>query len=169
LSDNNKIYSFPPIINEKCGIIILGSMPGVESLRKNQYYGHPRNAFWRIMFDLLGREFTQDYAAKKRMLLENRIALWDVIVSCEREGSLDTKIRADEPNDFEALYRDYPNIKHVYFNGQKAYETYRRKVGFDKVRTFERLPSTSPAHAIGYNKKLDSWSKIINPKINVNY
>ncbi len=150
-----------PIIDEECKIIILGSMPGAESLRKGEYYGHPRNAFWRIMFDMLDCDFTDDYDAKKKMLLDNHIALWDVISYCEREGSLDSNIKEDIPNDFNSLFLDYPNIKRVYFNGQKAYDTFRRKVGFDSEKNYIRLPSTSPAHAIAYSKKLMVWKQAI--------
>ncbi len=155
------IYSFKPIIDTECRILILGSMPGVDSLRKNEYYGHTRNAFWRIMFDLLECEHTDDYEAKKQMLLKNHIALWDVISKCERKGSLDSKIKADEANNFTELYGKYPNIQYVYFNGAKAYDTYRKKVGFDDVREFVRLPSTSPAHAVAYKTKLDAWREVL--------
>jgi len=160
LKESNKIHSFLPIINSECKLIILGSMPGVESLRKNEYYGYPRNAFWEIMFQLLGYESTQNYAEKKQMLLSNNIALWDVISSCEREGSLDSAIKSDASNDFSLLYKKFPMIKHVFFNGQKAYDTYRRKVGFDDARTFTRLQSTSPAHVVKFEVKFADWMKI---------
>ena len=115
-----KIHSFEPIINEKSSILILGSMPGLESLRKGEYYGYPRNAFWRIMFSLLGEMPTEDYSAKKRMLLARGIALWDVIGSCEREGSLDSAIKNIRPNYFAGLYKKYPNIKHVFFQRRES-------------------------------------------------
>ena len=156
-----KIHSFEPIIDEKCEVLILGSMPGGESLRKRQYYGYERNAFWSIMFNLLNTQATDDYSAKKRMLLENSIALWDVIESCEREGSLDSAIKNLKANDFESLFKKYPNITHVFFNGAKAYDTYRKHIGFDDTRIYERLPSTSPAHAIKHQAKLEVWQKVI--------
>lgn len=156
-----KIHSFAPIINSDCKTLVLGSMPGKESLRKNEYYGYPRNAFWKIMFQLLGEEFTDDYAKKKHLLLSNNIALWDVISNCERQGSLDSSIKSDAPNDFALLYKSYPKIKHVFFNGAKSYDTYRCKVGFDDVKTYTRLPSTSPANAIKIDIKLTDWMKII--------
>lgn len=155
-----QIHSFPPIINNECRILILGSMPGVESLRKNEYYGHPQNQFWRIMFDLSGEKLSDDYETKKQLLLEKNIALWDVISNCVRKGSLDSAIKEDMPNDFEQLYIEYSNIKHVFFNGAKAYDTYRRKVGFDDTKTFIRLSSTSPANAIKYDKKREDWGRI---------
>lgn len=136
-------------------------MPGVESLRQNQYYAHPRNAFWRIMFELLGEELTEDYNRKTDMLLKHGIALWDVIHQCLRNGSLDSNIRNDEPNDFETLFQDNPNIKRIFFNGAKSYEIYKKKVGFDEDKEYIRLPSTSPAHAVAFEKKLESWSIVI--------
>lgn len=155
-----QIHSFPPIINDSCKFLILGSMPGVESLRKNEYYGHPRNQFWRIMFELLGKKLSDDYTKKKKLLVDNNIALWDVINNCYRQGSLDSAIKDSKPNDFVQLFFEYPNIKHVFFNGNKAYDIYKRKVGFDGEMTYIRLASTSPAHAIKYDKKFADWSKI---------
>lgn len=156
-----QVHSFKPVINADSKILILGSMPGRESLHKGEYYGHPRNAFWRIMFCLLGEEPTEDYAAKKRMLLVHGIALWDVIQSCERKGSLDSAIKNIVPNDFFSLYERYPNIQHVFFNGAKAQDSYRRNIGFDDNKSFARLPSTSPAHAVKFDKKLKAWREIL--------
>ena len=161
IKDNLKIYSFKPVIDNKCKVLILGSMPGGESLRKSEYYGYERNAFWKIMFDLLEVESTDCYDAKKHMLLKNNIALWDVIESCEREGSLDSAIKNIKANNFISLYEKYQGIKHVFFNGAKAYDTYKRLIGFDDLRSYVRLPSTSPAHAVKYKTKLDAWRKVI--------
>lgn len=152
-----QINSFAPIINKDCTTLILGSMPGIESLRKNEYYGYKNNTFWRIMFRLFDEEYSDNYTVKKQLLLENNIALWDVIKSCERDGSLDSNIIRDKPNDFEGLYREYPNIKHIFFNGTKAYKTYISKIRLDDKRKFTKLPSTSPAHAMKFEKKLNDW------------
>jgi TDG/mug DNA glycosylase family protein len=113
------------------------------------------------MFDLLGEEFSDDYDVKKKLLLDNNIALWDVIENCYREGSLDSNIKNAKPNDFEKLYSEYSDISHVYFNGAKAYNEYKRKVGFDENRTFTRLLSTSPANAVKFSIKKDDWKKIL--------
>ena len=100
---------FPPSIDANCTHIILGSMPGAASLRAQQYYAYPQNRFWRLMAYLLeGGEPPQDYAARLQMLLRHHIALWDSIASCEREGSLDSAIRAAKPNDFTVLLAHYP-------------------------------------------------------------
>lgn len=91
-----RIFSFPPIVDSNSRILILGSIPGVKSLEKQQYYGHPQNKFWKIIFELLNEDFTGDYGEKIRMLKKHRIALWDVIDSCERKGSLDSEIKNEE-------------------------------------------------------------------------
>jgi hypoxanthine-DNA glycosylase len=157
----NEISSFAPIIDDDSNVLILGSIPGIESLRKNEYYGHPRNAFWHIIFDLLIEEYISDYTAKIALVKRHHIALWDVIGDCVRKGSLDSNIKNAQPNDFEALYNRYPNIKYIYFNGNKAYDIYMRKVGLSKFKQYSKLPSTSPAHAIKYEKKLAQWQQII--------
>ena len=86
-------YSFAPLRDERCEILILGSLPGEESLRMRQYYAHPRNSFWKIMFEILGEKYTDDYREKCRMMLRHHIALWDVVYSGERQGSLDSNIK----------------------------------------------------------------------------
>lgn len=156
-----QIQSFKPIIDKECNILILGSMPGVESLRKSEYYGYPRNQFWKLMFDLLGEEFSDDYNVKKKLLLKNNIALWDVIESCYREGSLDSAIKNAKPNDFAKLYSEYSGIERVFFNGAKAYDVYKRKIGFEDGKKYTKLLSTSPANAIKYHIKKDDWKKIL--------
>ncbi len=101
------IRSFPPIINSRSRVLILGSMPGIKSLQAQEYYAHPQNQFWKIMTALLGFELPLTYMHKKKMLLKNNIALWDVIASCRREGSLDSNIRHIRLNDFEGLFKKY--------------------------------------------------------------
>lgn len=122
------INSFSPIIDEKCEILILGTMLGAESLRKKQYYGYGRNDFWKIIFSLFDKELSNDYEEKKAFLLENKIALWDVIKKCERETSSDAKIKNPTANDFSSLFIDYPNLKCIYFNGKKAEALYKKLV-----------------------------------------
>ncbi len=152
------LKSLPPLLEGSCRILILGSMPGAKSLEEQQYYAHPRNAFWPIMFALWGIDPVVDYRLKIALMLEHQWGLWDVIAQCRRQGSLDQDIRQAETHDFNALYHRYPNIKNVYFNGKKAYDLYRKEVGFDVQRSFLCLPSTSPAHAISFEEKLAAWS-----------
>lgn len=159
---------FPPIANKNAMILILGSMPSEESLRKQEYYGHPRNAFWKIMSRLIGFDHEQSYEKRTNKLTTNNIAVWDVLHSCERPGSLDSSIKDDTiiKNDFVAFYRNHPSIKHIFFNGIKAEKEYCKRVlpilsnENKKIRTI-RLPSTSPAMAgQTFEEKLLAWSLI---------
>ena len=86
-------YSFPPLISSSAKILILGSLPGEESLKQAQYYAHPRNAFWKIMFTVFNEAYSEDYSVKCELLLKNHIALWDMVHSGNREGSLDSDIK----------------------------------------------------------------------------
>ncbi len=156
------IYSFKPVADSHSRLLILGSMPGKESLRKHQYYGHAQNAFWKLMCALLNEPFYEDYENRLDMLRRNGIALWDVIQSCERESSLDSDIKKAEANDFPAFFAAHPGIRHVFFNGNMAYNTFARQVGIDFASiAFERLGSTSPAHAISFEKRLADWKRLL--------
>jgi TDG/mug DNA glycosylase family protein len=138
-------------------------MPGRASLDAGRYYAHPRNAFWRIMADLLGFDPDDPYAERIRALLLARIALWDVLKSCVRKGSLDTRIErtTEVPNDFGTFFRGHDRIQRVYFNGAKAESLFVRHVhGMSELEAsaYTRLPSTSPAHAsMSFERKLDAW------------
>jgi len=160
---------FPPIAGKSARVLILGSMPGEESLRKKQYYAHPRNSFWHIMSRLLNAGPVADYRARTRLLLENHIALWDVVRFCEREGSLDSSIKngSVSVNDFAAFYTKYRGIKRIFFNGGAAEREYLKRVlpslpaGLQGIK-YLRLPSTSPAMAgLTTERKLAAWSVII--------
>jgi len=157
--------SFKPIIDKNSKILILGSMPGRESLEKNQYYAYKRNHFWKIIFDIFNVKLSEneEYINKKALLIKKNIALWDVIESCFREGSLDSNIKKASENDFENFFKMYPNIKHIFFNGNKSHDVFKTKVGFkfDNIG-FHQLPSTSPAFAkIKYDEKLLKWKIIL--------
>jgi hypoxanthine-DNA glycosylase len=160
-----RIYSFEPIISDSCRVLVLGTMPGAASLRKQQYYGYGRNAFWRIIYNLFGEEPEEDYELRKSFLLKHNIALWDVLESCEREGSSDSGIRNPVPNDFAALYNKFPSIKHVCFNGKPAGNFYRRLVEKSirdlPGRDYYYLASTSPAYTLPYDKKLKEWRLLL--------
>jgi len=156
------LRGFAPIADENSRILILGSMPSVESLRREQYYGNPQNAFWRLMAALLGEPYAEDYANRTAMLLRHGVALWDVLRSCEREGSLDSNIKRPEVNDFAAFFAAHPRISRVYLNGGKAYALFKKHVGFDFPGIeFARLGSTSPAHAVPFEQRLSDWRRIL--------
>lgn len=155
------LKSFPPIVDEMSRIIILGSMPGGESLRKREYYGHGRNQFWNIIYSLYGEKPDKVYSKKTEFLKEKRIALWDVIETCHREGSLDSNILCERVNDFDRLFGNYPGIGHAFFNGTKAYTTFKKMVGFKyEGLTYTKLSSTSPANVMSFEKRLTEWSVI---------
>jgi len=158
---NNKIESFQSIINKESKILILGSMPGVESLRKQQYYANNRNQFWKILFSIFNIEPVSNYNDKKIFLYEYKIALWDVYKFCDREGSLDSNIRNGICNDFSDLLTTYPRIHTVLCNGGKAYKEFfnlRKKLNLN-IQCIQ-LPSTSPAYTMKYSEKLFKWKSV---------
>ncbi|MGE5613782.1 MAG: DNA-deoxyinosine glycosylase [Bacillota bacterium] len=160
-----RIQSFEPIVGDSCRVLVLGTMPGPASLRKQQYYGYDRNAFWRIIYNLFGEEPEEEYELRKSFLLKHNIALWDVLKSCEREGSSDSDIRNPVPNDFAGLYLKFPNIKYVCFNGRPAGNFYRRLVEKTVRDSMGKacfyLASTSPAYTLPYEKKLEEWRLLL--------
>ena len=156
------IHSFDPIINPQSKILILGTMPGKESLEKQQYYGNARNQFWRIIYTLFEADLASDYEQRKKFLLERGIALWDVINNCTRKGSLDSEIKYEKINDFAAFFSSYINLRRVYFNGKKAHAIFKKRANvYLPSVEYETLPSTSPAYTISLNKKIESWQKIL--------
>ena len=137
-------------------VLIVGSMPGVKSLEDAQYYAHPRNAFWPMLFDVFGAERTDDYESRKALIRENHLALWDVAGLCEREGSLDSNMRDIQFNDFASLFEKCPQIHTVLCNGGTAHSLFV-KSGFAGNRKVVRMPSTSPAYTMAYDRKLEAW------------
>lgn len=151
-------------------VLILGSMPGEASLNATEYYAHPRNAFWPIMGELVGARPELPYGERLERLKAAGIALWDVIASCERPGSLDARIApaSVQANDFGGFFSVYRSIKRVYFNGSAAEAAFRRHVlprlGGMALQ-YARLPSTSPAHAArSFADKLAAWSAVVVPR-----
>ncbi|TAL37001.1 MAG: DNA-deoxyinosine glycosylase [Spirochaetes bacterium] len=157
------IRSFPPIADSSSRILILGSMPGVMSLDKKEYYGNPANKFWKIMFAVFGAPGSDNYRDKLRLLKNNAVALWDVLESCEREGSLDSEIRNERPNDIGALVKKYPGIRCLLFNGKSVAKLFKKHHGADTLPGLEAriLPSTSPAHAVSFEVKYAEWKRVI--------
>lgn len=155
-------HCLPPVADKQSRILILGSMPGKESLRRQQYYGHRHNAFWKLMHALLREPYVQDYQARLDMLLKYGIALWDVIKSCERKSSLDAHIRNPVVNDFGSFFAEHTKIAHVFFNGAKACDTFMRYAGREFAGlSFTRLGSTSPAHTVPFDERRKDWQRIL--------
>lgn len=162
-----RVCGFAPVARADARVLVLGSMPGRRSLEQGEYYAHPHNAFWKIMAALTGAPETAPYAQRLEFLQAAGIALWDVLSSCERPGSLDSDISAEAVNDFSLFFGGHPHIRQVFFNGAKAGQTFRRFVlGTQNLPEliYTRLPSTSPAYAaLGFAAKLAAWRAIINP------
>ncbi len=153
------IQSFDPIVGPGARVLILGSMPGVASLEAGQYYAHPRNAFWQIMGDLFGAHPDLPYETRRSILLDQGVAVWDVLKHCRREGSLDSNIRDEIPNDFRKLFEMHPGISRVLLNGGTAarcYGKYVQPIVPDLPAI--SVPSTSPAYAaMRYEEKRGRW------------
>jgi len=159
------IRSFPPVADASARILILGSMPGKKSLAEKQYYANPQNAFWKLMGYFFGAGPELPYEERKQLLKKSGIALWDVMASCQREGSLDSAIAQDfTPNDFPTFFAKHSNITRVFFNGKKAEHSFHKHVLpilTAQPLEYKRLPSTSPAHAaLNYAQKLTAWHAI---------
>lgn len=152
--------SFEPICAPDARVLIVGSMPSVKSLAEAQYYAHPRNAFWPILFDIFGEARTDDYDKKRALIRAHALALWDVAAVCEREGSLDSDMRDVAYNDFDGLFARCPDIGAVLCNGGTAHSLFLRS-GAAGGRRVVRLPSTSPAYTMPFERKLAAWREAL--------
>jgi hypoxanthine-DNA glycosylase len=157
------LRGLPPVSDPSATVLVLGSMPGAESLRLQQYYAHPRNLFWPIVGELFGAGPQLPYAERLRVLRRHGVAVWDVLDACRRPGSLDSAIEADSirVNDFAAFFTAHPRLRRIGFNGAFAELTFRRRVPASVVPAGVeqlRLPSTSPANAAQPRAaKLAAW------------
>lgn len=161
------VQSFAPVADRAARVLVLGSMPGAMSLRLQQYYGHPHNAFWKIMGRLFGFDPATPYPGRLAALQAHGVALWDVLARCTRAGSLDSSIvdASMVPNDFASFFAAHPGIERVCFNGAKAEDVFRRRVApglaLPRPLQYLRLPSTSPAHAgMALADKLAAWQAV---------
>jgi len=168
--------SFEPVADATARILILGSLPGRESIVQKQYYAKPQNSFWKIMGDLIGAGREVDYLARLQVLKIHHIALWDVYKSAFRPGSLDSAIQRDGAtiNDFVTLFKRCPKIERICFNGRKAEKEFLKLVMPNLQENsmhdiqMQCLPSTSPAHAsISYEIKLAQWRKALGEIVEV--
>ncbi len=158
LKQDMRLYGFSPIANHDSRLLILGSMPSPESLKKGEYYGHAQNAFWRIMARLFKTQ-PANYQEKKDLLLQNGIALWDVLASCHRDGSGDAAICKPKANDIAGLLAESPGIKKVLLNGGFAARHWKKYCGGINI-LYVRMPSTSPANArMSFEEKFKIWAE----------
>jgi hypoxanthine-DNA glycosylase len=153
---------FPPIAGDGPRVLILGTIPSVRSALKEQYYGNPRNQFWRMVHEMFGSSPSESYEARANFLRTNHIAIWDVLKECCIIDSKDSTIRDEVINDIQGFLEDHDSIVHVFLNGKKAYKHYLDTEVKVKGRSLPAtcLPSSSPLHAIPYEKKLREWSVI---------
>ncbi|MBV8133863.1 MAG: DNA-deoxyinosine glycosylase [Alphaproteobacteria bacterium] len=153
--------SFPPIADARARVLVLGTLPGEESLRRREYYAHPRNLFWPIVFALFGATPAMNYAERLAFVAARRIALWDVCELAEREASADAAIRRERPNAIDRLLDTHPLIRAVAFNGSGARRLYDRHFARRAELAYLALPSTSPAHArLDFAAKLARWTAL---------
>jgi len=162
------INSFSAIATPYAKVLILGSIPGKASLMAEQYYAHPRNQFWPIMAELLTFEPNASYQSRIQSISNAGVALWDVVNTCERlNSSLDAKINANSiiTNDFAEFFLQHPLLTYVFFNGTTAEKTFHKHVLpglWTQQLIYQRLPSTSPAHASKtFEEKLAEWRILI--------
>ena len=156
------IHSFPPFINSSTEILILGTMPGVASLERQEYYTHPRNHFWKIIYTLLNNlPIAENFQQKIALLQEHNIGLWDVLENCERKGSLDVHIKNHKENDFEMLLESFSGIIKIVFNGKESHKYFFKKFGQIKGIKYYVMPSTSPANTMSFENKLKIWSAML--------
>lgn len=163
-----RLFGLPPIVSRNTRLLILGSFPGVASLRAQQYYGHPHNQFWKILQAIwpsspmdMGAE---SYEKRSKWLLDRGLGLWDVYASCERSGSLDSAIRNPEVNDFATLKAHCPQLKMIAHNGGESFKharLVRHSLGIEDFAVV-KLPSTSPANASwSFERKLAAWRAVM--------
>lgn len=154
------VHPIAPVWDENSRVLILGSFPSVKSREEQFFYGHPQNRFWRVLSAVLDCPLPQTVEEKRRMLLSHRIALWDVIASCEIEGSADAGIENAVPNDLAPIFAA-ADIRAVYCNGGTAWALYQKHIQQTLGRAAEKLPSTSPANARWTAEKLvEAWRVI---------
>jgi len=173
MTNRSDIEGFSPIVSGNASVLILGTMPSEASLRRQQYYGHSRNAFWPIMSALYGFNPELGYQHRKERLMENGVAVWDVLQSCNRLGSLDANIKQSTlvTNDFAGFFTEHSLIKRVFFNGRMAEKLYQKRI-FPALNQhfsyleYRCLPSTSPAYAaLKCDQKIEAWKVIKEPVV----
>ena len=150
-----------PVFDKKSRILILGSFPSVKSREANFFYGHPQNRFWKVLAKVFGTEIPVTVQEKKEFLLTHQVAVWDVIKSCDIVGSSDSSIKNVVPNDLREIL-DTAEIAHIFVNGKKAEQFYKKYIEKEIERKAICLPSTSPANAAWSVEKLvDEWKQIL--------
>lgn len=158
----NSKSSFEPISNVETTILILGTLPGDKSLELGEYYGHPRNRFWKVISTITNNEIPLTYSDKKRLLLKSKIGIWDVAHKADRKGSLDSAIEYEEPNDLENFIAQHKSLKIIVFNGKKSEVLFNKYFNRKNNLEYISLPSTSPANTgIDFDEICKLWRQLV--------
>ena len=154
-------HEFEPVYNEESKVLILGTFPSVNSREQGFYYGHPQNRFWKLLAQICQCPVPESIEAKKKMLLDNHIAIWDVIASCKIVGSSDSSIKDVVPTDLSRVL-EAASIERIYANGATAAKLYEKYQKDRTNREIIKLPSTSPANAAWNMERLyEAWKDCI--------
>jgi double-stranded uracil-DNA glycosylase len=153
--------SFPPVVGPATRVLVLGSLPGEESLARRQYYANPRNHFWRLVAAVIGADLVPlSYEARLEALLATGIGLWDTVGTAKRRGSLDAAIRLHGANDLAALASTLPELRAIAFNGAKSASIGRPQLAARPDLALIPLPSSSPAYTLPFERKLEAWMRL---------
>lgn len=155
-----RLVGLPPVIGPDTRLLVLGSFPGVASLREQRYYGHPQNQFWKILAALWSADLAgMAYATRLDEVRSRGLGIWDVYAACEREGSLDTSIRNAELNDFGRVLSECPKLQAIAHNGGESFRHAKHTQALGLP--VHKLPSTSPANASwSFERKLAAWGEV---------
>lgn len=154
------VHPFPPLFDENSQTLILGSFPSVKSREAMFFYGHPQNRFWRLIARLTGQETPQSIAEKKKLILDNHLALWDTIRSCTVTGSSDSSIRDAEPNDLSLILNN-SRVSRIFCNGAASFKLYQKYIFPQNGIPAQKLPSTSPANAAWSMERLEEAWRVV--------
>ena len=154
-------FALAPIASKNSQVLILGTMPGEQSLLQQQYYANKGNHFWKILFQIYNQDFSTDYQIRTELILKNNLALWDVLNSCEREGSLDSKIKNEIPNDFSDFLKNHPDISTIVFSSKAAEAYFKKYISPLPSLKYFSLPSPSGANAhLTLAQKTEIWLEL---------
>jgi hypoxanthine-DNA glycosylase len=153
---------FEPVVDERTRILVLGSLPGEQSIARQEYYGNRQNRFWMLVSEVIDQDLTSlEYTSRLKVLLANGVGLWDVVAEAHRQGSLDSCIRDRADNDLLGLIASLPNLQTIAFNGGTAARLGLRVLGKHAGRyRIVQLPSSSPAYTLQYAEKLQQWKEL---------
>ncbi len=161
------LQGLPPLLDAQTRVVILGSFPGERSLQMQQYYAHPKNQFWRLVFDVIFgpnaiNYCPNSYENNSKLILQHGIGLWDVYVACEREGSLDSAIKHAQCNDLASLRSRCPQLQAIAHNGGESYQHAKHTMILGLP--VYKLPSSSAVHASwSFERKLMAWRDVLQP------